>query len=578
MSRPWPIATALRESLQGYGRQDLRADLMAGLTLGLLALPLAMALAIAIDVPPQHGLYTAIIAGALIALTGGSRFNISGPTAAFIVLLIPIVSKYGLGGLLLTTLMTGIILIGMGLLRLGRLLQYIPYPVVLGFTSGIAVVIAFLQIKDLLGLTTSSMPEHFIDRLQVLIDAMPSAHWPDILVGALTMGILIGWDHLRTPIPKQLAALTLVSFLVVILQSFWPAFDPFTLGDRYNWSMAGLSGAGIPPFAPQFVLPWTLPDASGQPIVLSWGLLRDLLVPAMTLAMLAAIESLLCAVVADGMSRTRHDPNAELVGQGIGNVVVPFFGGITATAAIARTATNVRAGARSPLAAVFHAIVILMAVVIFAPWLTHVPMATLAGILVVTAWSLSEAPHFTHMVRVAPRADVAVLLTCFGLTIFVDMVAAVGVGMVLAAFIFMHQMAELSGARERTRDESMPFELPEWAVFYEFNGPLFFGAAEQAFVALDRAAREHKGLRVIIVDFSRVPALDMSGIHALESALDRLQDKNVGVVLSGMHPAVYRPLRKAGFEDTPGKLAFATDPTQTALAAASLRQSQRDVD
>lgn len=327
------------------------------------------------------------------------------------------------------------------------------------------------------------------------------------------------------------------------LHAFWPSFAPLTLGDKYRWDMSSQSGTGIPPFAPQFVLPWTFPDASGQPIVLSWGLFRDLLVPALTLAMLAAIESLLCAVVADGMSRTRHDPNAELVGQGIGNIAVPFFGGITATAAIARTATNVRAGARSPLAAVFHALAILAAVVIFAPWLAHVPMATLAGILVLTAWGLSEAPHFVHMVKVAPRADVAVLLTCFGLTIFVDMAAAVGVGMVLAAFIFMHQMAELTGARERTRDEPMPFELPEWAVFYEFNGPLFFGAAEQAF-----------------------------------AALDRLQDKNVAVVLSGMHPAVYRPLRKAGFEDTPGKLAFATDATQTALAAASLRQSQRDTD
>ncbi|MEW6446087.1 MAG: C4-dicarboxylic acid transporter DauA [Pseudomonadota bacterium] len=575
-SARWPVATALRESLRGYGRGDLRADMLAGLTLGLLALPLAMALAIAIDVPPQHGLYTAIIGGALIALTGGSRFNISGPTAAFIVLLIPIVSQFGLGGLLLTTLLTGVILVAMGVLRLGRLIQYIPYPVVLGFTSGIAVVIAFLQIKDLLGLTVTDMPEHFIDRLQALIAAMPSAHWPDIFTGALTLAILIGWDRLRTGIPRQLAALVIGALAAVLLHALWPSFDPYTLGNRFTWDMHGESGPGIPPFAPQIVMPWTLPDAHGQPIGLSWTLLRELLVPALTLAMLAAIESLLCAVVADGMSRTRHDPNAELVGQGIGNLAVPFFGGITATAAIARTATNVRAGARSPLAAVFHALVILLAVVIFAPWLAHVPMATLAAILVMTAWNLSEAPHFIHMVRVAPRADVAVLLTCFGLTIFVDMVAAVGVGMVLAAFIFMHQMAELTGARERGRDEPMPFELPEWAVFYEFNGPLFFGAAEQAFAALDRAAREHPDIGVIIIDFSRVPALDMSGIHALQSALERLREKRIGVVLSGMHSAVYRPLRKAGLEDIPGHFAFATDPTQTALAAANMRRLQRE--
>lgn len=572
----WPFATALRESLRGYGWGDLRADLMAGLTLGMLALPLAMALAIAVDVPPQHGLYTAIIAGALIALFGGSRFNVSGPTAAFIVLLIPIVHKFGLGGLLVTTLLTGVILIVMGFLRLGQLIQYIPYPVVLGFTSGIAVVIAFLQIKDLLGLTTAEMPEHFLDRLQVLISALPTARWADMVTGLFTLAILLVWNRLGTPIPRQLAALVLAGLAAFGLQWLWPAFDPITLGDKFRWEMNGQSGVGIPPFAPQFVLPWSLPDASGQPIGLSWTLLRDLLVPALTLAMLAAIESLLCAVVADGMSRTRHDPNAELVGQGIGNLAAPFFGGITATAAIARTATNVRAGARSPLAAVFHALTILLAVVVFAPWLAHVPMATLAAILLLTAWNLSEAPHFVHMVKVAPRSDVAVLLTCFGLTIFIDMVAAVGVGMVLAAFIFMHQMASLTGARERRRGEPMPFELPEWAVFYEFNGPLFFGAAEQAFAALDRAAREHKEASVIIIDFTHVPTLDMSGIRALESALGRLHDRRIGVVLSGMHPAVYRPLRKAGLHDIPGRLVFATDATQTALAAAALRQMQRE--
>lgn len=574
----WPIATALRESLRGYGRGDLRADLMAGLTLGMLALPLAMALAIAVDVPPQHGLYTAIIAGALIALFGGSRFNISGPTAAFIVLLIPIVHKFGLGGLLVTTLLTGVILIVMGFLRLGQLIQYIPYPVVLGFTSGIAVVIAFLQIKDLLGLTTAKMPEHFLDRLQVLIAALPTARWADIATGLFTLLVLAFWNRLGTPIPRQLAALVLAGLAAYGLQWLWPAFDPITLGDRFRWEMAGQSGAGIPPFAPQFVLPWTLPDASGQPIGLSWHLLRDLLVPALTLAMLAAIESLLCAVVADGMSRTRHDPNAELVGQGIGNLAAPFFGGITATAAIARTATNVRAGARSPLAAVFHALTILLAVVVFAPWLAHAPMATLAAILLLTAWNLSEAPHFVHMVKVAPRTDVAVLLTCFGLTIFIDMVAAVGVGMVLAAFIFMHQMAKLTGGRERRHGEPMPFELPEWAVFYEFNGPLFFGAAERAFAALDRAARERKEASVIIIDFTHVPSLDMSGIHALESALARLHDQRIGVVLSGMHPAVYRPLRKAGLHDIPGRLVFATDATQTVLAAAEIRRAQREAE
>lgn len=573
----FPLATALRISLRNYSQKDLIADLMAGMTVGMLAIPLAMALAIAIDVPPQHGLYTALIAGALIALTGGSRFNVSGPTAAFIVLLIPIVHNYGLGGLLMATMLTGMILIGMGLLRLGQLIRYIPYPVILGFTTGIGVVIAFLQIKDLLGLQTpEQMPAHFIERLEVLLASLPSAHWPDALIGVLTLGLLLTWDRLQTPLPRYLAALILMSMLAFGLHLALPGFNPVTVGDNFHWAMHGQTGSGIPPFLPPFVLPWEMPNAQGEAIGFSWTLLRDLLMPALTLAMLGAIESLLCAVVADGMTHTRHDPDAELVGQGIGNLVVPFFGGITATAAIARTAANVRSGARSPLAAVFNALVVLLALVIFAPLLAHVPMATLAAMLLIVAWGLSEAPHFVRTLRVAPRADVAILLACFGLTIFVDMVAAVGVGMVLAAFVFMHQMASLTAVERRTDDEAMPFKLPEWALFYEFHGPLFFGAAERAILTLEVAIREHDQKSVLILDFTHVPTIDMSGIHALETAFQHLNAQGVGVVLSGMHPGIYRHLRKAGLEDIAGKLIFSTDATQTALAAAELRQHQRN--
>ncbi|MGD9888337.1 MAG: C4-dicarboxylic acid transporter DauA [Halothiobacillaceae bacterium] len=571
-----PVATALRASLRNYSQKDLMADLMAGMTVGLLAIPLAMALAIAIDVPPQHGLYTALIAGALIALTGGSRFNVSGPTAAFIVLLIPIVHNYGLGGLLMATMLTGLILIGMGVLRLGQLIRYIPYPVVLGFTAGIAVVIAFLQIKDFLGLQTSDMPEHFIERLQVLLAAIPTARGADALIGTLTLVLLLTWDKFGTPLPRYLAALILMSMLAFGVHLFLPSFNPITIGDNFHWEMHGQSGAGIPPFLPPLVMPWNMPNASGEPIGFSWVLLRDLLMPALTLALLGAIESLLCAVVADGMTHTRHDPDAELVGQGIGNLVVPFFGGITATAAIARTAANVRSGARSPLAAVFNALVVLLALVLFAPLLAHVPMATLAAMLLMVAWGLSEAPHFVRTLRVAPRTDVALLLTCFGLTIFVDMVAAVGVGMVLAAFVFMHQMASLTSAERREDDNTMPFKLPEWALFYEFHGPLFFGAAERAILTLELAMREHEQKSVLIIDFTHVPTIDMSGIHALETAIHHLNAQGAGIVLSGMHPSIYRHLRKAGLNDVAGKIIFSTDATQTALAAAELRQYQRE--
>ncbi|OYY73437.1 MAG: C4-dicarboxylic acid transporter DauA [Gammaproteobacteria bacterium 28-57-27] len=573
----FPLATALRISLRNYSQKDLIADLMAGMTVGMLAIPLAMALAIAIDVPPQHGLYTALIAGAVIALAGGSRFSVSGPTAAFIVLLIPIVHSYGLGGLLMATMLTGLILIGMGLLRLGQLIRYIPYPVVLGFTAGIGVVIAFLQIKDLLGLhTPEQMPAHFIERLEVLFAAIPSAQWPDALVGLMTLGLLLTWDRLNTPLPRYLAALILISMFAFGLHLVLPGFNPITVGDNFHWTMHGQSGNGIPPFLPPFAMPWDMPNAQGEAIGFSWTLLRDLLMPALTLAMLGAIESLLCAVVADGMTHTRHDPDAELVGQGIGNLLVPFFGGITATAAIARTAANIRSGAVSPLAAVFNALMVLLALVIFAPLLAHVPMATLAAMLLIVAWGLSEAPHFVRTLRVAPRTDVAILLACFGLTIFVDMVAAVGVGMVLAAFVFMHQMASLTAVERREDDENMPFKLPEWALFYEFHGPLFFGAAERAILTLEVAMREHDLKTVLILDFTHVPTIDMSGIHALETAFQHLNTQGIGIVLSGMHPAIYRHLRKAGLEDVQGRIMFSTDATQTALAAAELRQYQRD--
>lgn len=574
---PFPFATALRASLHHYRRSDLMVDLMAGMTVGLLAIPLAMALAIAIDVPPQHGLYTALIAGAIIALAGGSRFNVSGPTAAFIVLLIPIVHHYGLGGLLVATVLTGLILIGMGLLRLGQLIRYIPYPVILGFTSGIGVVIAFLQIKDLLGLNiTQPMPEHFIERVGVLASSLPSAHWPDALIGLATLGVLLTWDRLKTPIPRYLAALVLMSVLAYALHRVIPSFNPMTIGDNFRWAMNGQNGVGIPPFLPPLVLPWDMPNAQGQPIGLSFALLRDLLMPALTLAMLGAIESLLCAVVADGMTHTRHDPDAELVGQGIGNVVAPFFAGITATAAIARTAASIRSGARSPLAAVVSALMILLALVVFAPWLAHVPMATLAAMLLIVAWGLSEAPHFVRTLKIAPRTDVALLLSCFLLTIFVDMVAAVGVGMVLAAFVFMHQMASLTHAHEVTaNDEDLPFQLPEWAMYYEFRGPLFFGAAERAILGLELAMREHPEKSVLILDFTHVPTIDMSGIHALETTIEHLGSQGAGVVLSGMHPTIYRALRKAGLQDKTGHLIFSTDATQTALAAAAIRQAQR---
>lgn len=470
-----PFATAMREALAaGYTKQNLLTDTLAGITLGIIAIPLAMALAIAVGVAPQHGLYTSIIAGIVIALTGGSKFNISGPTAAFVVILLPITSKFGLGGLLIATFMAGLILLVMGLTRMGRLIQYIPYPVTTGFTTGIAVVIATLQIKDFFGLNITQTPEHFTERVLTIIDALPSMRWEDSVIALTTFATLLIWPKINRRIPGHLVALLTGTLLALLLQKLLPEFSVATLGSRFHYSFHGVTGDGIPPFAPEFLVPWQLPNAQGQPIGLSLSLIRELMGPAIAIALLGAIESLLCAVVADGIAGTKHDPNAELIGQGLGNMVVPFLGGIPATAAIARTAANVRAGAVSPIAAAIHGVVVLLAVVFLARFMSVIPMASLAALLVMVAWNMSDAKHFIHVTHSAPRSDVAVLLACFILTVIFDMVLAVGVGMALAATLFIRRMTEITGVTLLSNQEHEQLrDLPSDVAVYDINGPLF---------------------------------------------------------------------------------------------------------
>ena len=334
-----PLFSALREAFaSGYTIKTLRSDLSAGLTIGIIAIPLAMALAIAVGVPPQHGLYTVLIGGSIIALTGGSRFNVSGPTAAFVVILLPITQQFGVGGLLLCTAMAGAILISMAFLRAGALLQFIPYPVTLGFTAGIGIVIATLQIKDAFGLENIQPAANYIEQFGALITALPTIHLGDTLVAAATLAVLIIWPRFVPKIPGHLVALTVGSFIGLALNN--ADITVATLGDRFSYLVDGVEHPGIPPFLPSFLWPWELPGPDGQPLVLSFELFRQLLAPAFAIAMLGAIESLLCAVVADGMAGTKHDPNGELLGQGIGNILAPMFGGITATAAIARVRTR----------------------------------------------------------------------------------------------------------------------------------------------------------------------------------------------------------------------------------------------
>jgi SulP family sulfate permease len=549
------VAPALRSALrEDYGAAALRADLMAGAVVGVVALPLSMALAIASGVPPQHGLYTAIVAGFTIALLGGSPVQVSGPTAAFVVVLAPIASRFGLGGLLLATLAAGLILFAMGAARMGQLIEYVPYPVTTGFTAGIAVVIGTLQLKDFLGLDVPRMPEHYIERLGVLLRALPTVQPADVAIGALTLALLMVWPRVSVRLPSPLVALTCAALVALAAGRARPGFSVATIGTRFSYTTAaGVVRPGIPREPPRPVLPWRLPGPDGQPLHVSLDLLRELLPSAFAIAVLGAIESLLSATVADGMTRRKHDPDAELMAQGVGNVVVPFFGGIAATGAIARTATNIRAGAQSPLAAVFHSFVVLAAVVFLAPWLGYLPMASLAALLLVVAWNMSDSRHFAHLLRVSPRSDVAVLLTCFTLTVVFDMVISVTAGVLMAALLFMRRMAEVSGVElvaEGHPDLKAP--LPRGVVLYDIAGPLFFGAAQKAMRALQSVEARH--VRVVILDMEHVPAIDATGIVALESLVSRLNEAGVKVILVGIQDHPLRALARAGWRNRKGRL------------------------
>lgn len=545
------LAHALRERLRkGYTKADLRADVLAGLVVGIVALPLSMALAVASGAPPQHGLYTAIVAGAVIALLGGSPVQVSGPTAAFVVLLTPISTRYGLGGLLLATVLAGALLVVMGIARFGRLMQFVPYPVVSGFTAGIAVVIALLQLKDFLGLSVAKMPEHTPERVVALARALPSARWQEVVIGALTLAVLLYWPKLTQKLPAPLVALTFGGVVAFALGRLVPGFHVDTIADRFSYVTDGVSQAGIPRSPPMPLVPWELPGPDGKALGLSLALVRELSGPAFAIAMLGAIESLLSAVVADGMAGTRHDPDVELIAQGVGNLVVPFFGGFAATGAIARTATNIRYGARSPIAGVVHSLFVLAAVLALAPLLGHLPMAALAALLLVIAWNMSEVRHVVHMARIAPKSDVAVLASCFVLTVVFDMVVSVTVGVMLAAVLFMRRMAEVSNAQlVGSGGRFAGMELPAGVTLYRIEGPLFFGAAQKAMHTFSEIGRETK---VVIFDVSQVPAMDATGIVNLESALGRLRDRNALAIVVGAQPQPKRLIHRAELVGTTG--------------------------
>jgi sulfate permease, SulP family len=427
--------------------------------------------------------------------------------------------------------MAGVLLVAMGLARLGRLIQFIPNPVTTGFTAGIATVIATLQIKDLLALPIAHMPETYLEKLQALIGARAGASPTDSAVAVVTFLLLLAvpkyLPRLNSRVPAPLIAIVLVSAAAACIHWLLPAFQVATIGSRFHAEVGGRIVPGIPQVPPLPTLPW----GSGG---LTLGAISQLGSAAFAIAMLGAIESLLSAVIADGMTGKKHDPDAELIGLGLGNIVVPFFGGIAATGALARTATNVRAGARSPIAAVVHSVVVLLAILLLAPLVAFVPMASLAALLVLVAWRMSELRHFMNILRIAPKSDVLVLLLCYLLTVFFDMVVAVSVGVVLAALLFMRRTAELTHGRFLgTEGEQTEHELVAGMTLYEIAGPLFFGAAQNAMTALEAVGSES---RVVVLALGRVPSIDATGYVALESAIARLSRAKKAVVLTGPLP------------------------------------------
>lgn len=554
------FASALRESwVAGYGKRDLGADLIAGITVGIIAIPLSMALAIASGVRPENGLYTAIIAGFLIALTGGSRYSVSGPTAAFVVILYPVSQSFGLAGLLVASVMAGLILVGLALARLGRLIEYIPESVTLGFTAGIAIVIATLQVPDLLGLSSEGLPSHYTDKVVALAQRLADWQAADALVAGCTLATLILWPRLRIPVPGHLPALILGTLLALWLNQQGADID--TIGSRFSFELAdGTLGQGIPPILPSFEWPWLHAGAGGEPFELSWNTLRELLPAAFSIAMLGAIESLLCAVVLDGMTGYRHHANGELLGQGIGNLVAPFFGGITATAAIARSAANYRAGARSPLASIIHALVVLAGLLLLAPILAYLPMASMAALLLIVAWNMSEAPKVVELLRKAPLGDVLVLLCCLSLTVLFDMVIAISTGIVLASLMFMRDIAGMTRVNDiSTQRKHVPAELPSgWSVI-KVTGPLFFAAADRVFEEVLAMAEEQQG---IVLYMDAVPLLDAGGLSAFARFQKQCGRRGIQLIVADLQFQPLRALARAGVKPLPGALSFT--PTLTA--------------
>jgi len=531
------LVPKLVTTLKDYTRAQFGRDVGAGVIVGIVALPLAIAFAIASGLTPERGLYTAIIAGFVISALGGSRVQIGGPTGAFVVIVAGIVQRYGVDGLLVATLMAGVILVVFGLVRMGGAIKFIPYPVTIGFTSGIALIIFSSQVKDLLGLEMDAVPASFVAKWDAYAHAFDSVNPWALVVAVVTFTIILVWPKIERRIPGPFVALIVTTVGAHLLR-----LPVETIGARFGVIHAGLPHPSLPP--------------------ITLALVASLAGPAFTIAMLAAIESLLSAVVADGMIGGRHRSNMELVAQGVANLVSPIFGGMPATGAIARTATNVKNGGRTPVAGMVHAVTLLLITLFFGRWAAYIPLATLAAILVVVAFHMSEWRTFASEFR-APKSDVAVLLATFLLTVLVDLTVAIEVGMVLAAFLFMRRMAEVTNIQVLTHefiDPTDDFEtdpnavrrriVPEGVQVYEITGPFFFGAAE---MFKDRVGRIAGKPKVLILRLRHVPAIDSTGLHALRDVVRRSRQEGTLVILSDVHAQPVVALERSGTYDELGE-------------------------
>jgi len=527
----------LFDVLKGYNGKQFAKDVISGIIVAIIALPLSIALALASGVGPEQGIYTAIFAGFVIALMGGSRVQIAGPTAAFATIVAGIVASNGMEGLVVATLMAGVILIFMGIFKFGNLIKFIPYTITTGFTFGIAVTIFIGQIKDFLGLTFSSSPIETMEKVEAIFESIGTFNWQALVVGVVCLAILIVWPKITEVIPGSLIAVIVSIIMVKALH-----MDVKTIGDLYTISNK-LPGLSIPNIDLQMI--------------------KDLLPSAVTIAVLAGIESLLSCVVADGMIGSRHKPNAELIAQGAGNLVSALFGGIPATGAIARTAANIKSGGRTPIAGMVHSVTLLIILVVLMPFAAWIPMPAIAAILFMVAYNMSGWREFVHLCKCSPKSDILVLVATFVLTVVFDLVVAIEVGIIMAALLFLKRMSEVTEVKswqyidDNYDEENDPMALslrkvPKGVLVYEINGPMFFAAADK-FMQISTT----KDLKAVILRMRGVPAIDISALRSLEKIQELCEKNEIRLILSHVNEQPLSVMKKGGFDVKIGEDNFA---------------------